>query len=125
MTVCAVVNLAPACVEIQGVRAGDRNLINATVKDNGAALNLTGLTPLSQVRKSSTDTVVALVADVQIVNAATGQITIRWDGDDVRLLLAGAKKWKGVWDLQFSAPGEDPVTYASGPWSAEIDVSRP
>lgn len=124
MTVCAVVNLAPACVEITGVRAGDRNLIAVTVNDHGVPVNLTGMVPLSQVRKTPVDTLVAISADVQFVDAAAGKITIRWDGEDVRDLLAGAKRWKGFWDLQFKASGEDPVTYASGPWSAEADVSH-
>lgn len=125
MTVCAIVNLAPACVDITGVRAGDRNLVTATVVNHGAPMNLTGLTPLSQVRKKATDTgLPALIADVQIIDAATGRISLRWDGDAVATLLGGAAKWSGVWDLQFAASGEDPITYAAGKWSAETDVSR-
>jgi hypothetical protein len=42
----------------------------------------------------------------------------------VAALLGGAAKWSGVWDLQFAASGEDPITYAAGKWSAETDVSR-
>lgn len=120
-----LLDLSPAPVEIAGVRAGDRNLIRVIVRDHGAVVNLTGLTASSQVRKKSTDTAAALTAEVVVTDAANGIATVRWDGDDVRTLLAGTKAWKGVWDLQFQAAGEDPVTYAEGPWSAEMDVTRP
>ena len=125
MTACVKVNLGPACIDIEGVRAGDRNLVTLTLNQGGAPLDLTGLTLTSQVRKKATDPdPAALTADVIVTDAPNGMCTLRWPGDDVRTLVNGAAKWAGVWDLQVASPPDDPVTLVAGKWSAEADVTR-
>lgn len=120
---CVVVPLGPACVDLEGVRAGDRNLMTATLTSKGAPVNLTGYTVTAQARKKSTDSA-ALDAVVTIVNALTGDISIRWPGDDVTALLAGKATWNGVWDLQIEQVGSDPLTVAAGNFHAYMDVTR-
>jgi hypothetical protein len=125
MATCVTVHLGPACVDIDGVRAGDRNLVTVTLHQAGAPLDLTGLTLTSQVRKKATDVdPPALTADVTVIDAPAGKATVRWPGDDVRTLVNGAAKWAGVWDLQVASPPDDPVTLVAGKWSAEADVTR-
>lgn len=126
MASCVVVPLGPACVNIIGVRAGDLNLFTAHLHIGAVPINLTGLTLTGQARKKVTDAdPPALTADIQVVNALNGDITIRWDGDDVRTLLAGAKSWSGVWDMQADNGVDDPQTLAAGTIAAELDVTRP
>ena len=125
MAACVKVNLGPACIDIEGIRAGDRNLVTLTLTQGGVPLNLTGLTLTSQVRKKATDPdPAALEAEVLLTEPVDGKCTLRWPGDDVRTLVNGAAKWTGVWDLQVASGAEDPVTLAAGKWSAETDVTR-
>lgn len=121
---CVTVPLGPACVAITGVRAGDRNLITATVTAKGQPVDLTGKTLSAQARKTAQSTATALDAVIAVVDALAGDITIRWPGDDVTALLAGKATWSGVWDLQVAEPGLDPLTIAAGPFTAEMDVTR-
>src|SRR4051812_18668393 len=117
--------LGPAPLDITGVRAGDRNLVSFTIHRNGTAVDLTGLEVTAQARKSAITEEIALTAVVVITDAANGKGTLRWPGDDVRDLLAGAAKWSGVWDLQGASPPEDPITWCAGKFTAEMDVTRP
>jgi hypothetical protein len=75
--------IGPAVLDLAGIRAGDRNLIDLTLTANGVPVNLTGTVVESQARLTPTDPV-ALSAVVTMVNAAAGHLTIRWPGEDVR-----------------------------------------
>lgn len=122
----ATVNLAPPAADITGVRAGDRNLMTVTVKAGGVAVNLTGYTVTAQARKAVTDyTTEVLDAVVTIIDAAAGLCSVRWPGEAVRTMLAGAATWVGVWDMQIKQTGSDPITVAAGTFKAEQDVTRP
>jgi hypothetical protein len=123
-TVCVLVPLGPPCTDVTGVRAGDLNLITATIRRKGIPVNLTGLTLKAQARKTAVDATVALTAVVTVLDAANGEISIRWPGDAVRTLLAGAAKWSGVWDLEASQPGTDPSTLTEGKITCVSDVTR-
>jgi hypothetical protein len=121
---CVVVPLGPACVNITGVRANDRNMFTATLTQKGLPINLTGQTVTAQARKKSTDAT-ALDAVVAVVDAVNGDITIRWPGADVATWLAGKAEAVGVWDLQVDNGTDDPVTVAEGSFAAKMDVTRP
>lgn len=121
---CVVVPLGPACVDLTGVRAGDRNLITATITSKGAPVDLTGYTVTAQARAKATDQAAALTAAITVVNATQGQIEIRWPGAAVATLLAGKATWKGVWDLQLTS-ADGPLTVAAGNFGAVMDVTRP
>lgn len=124
MGVPVTVPLGPAVANLTGIRAGDRNLITATVTSKGAPIDLTGMTLSAQARAKSTDAAAAMTAEVTVLDAATGQISIRWPGDQVTTALAGAATWKGVWDLQLEQAGQDPLTIVAGGIAAEMDVTR-
>ena len=120
-----VVPLGPATVDVTGVRAGDRNLFTVTIKSAGTPVDLTGFTVTAQARKTSID-VENLVAVVTLTDPTNGTITIRWPGDAVTTLLAGAESWAGVWDLQIDdGSADDPVTIVAGKFAAVMDVTRP
>ena len=120
----ATVNLSPAPTDLVGIRAGDRNLITFTVKSGGVAMDLTGKSVEAQARLTPNDSAV-LAAVVTITDAVNGKGTLRWPGDAVRTLLAGAATWAGVWDMQMTTTGQDPVTITAGTFGAVMDVTRP
>ena len=117
--------LGPAVANLTGIRAGDRNLITATIISKGEPVNLTGLTPSAQARKKATDAEPAITAVIEVLDAAAGKISIRWPGDAVTAMLAGGARWDGVWDLQLDPGGEDPMTVVAGTFGAVMDVTRP
>ena len=120
---CVVVSLGPACVDITGIRAGDRNLMTMNLTSGGDPMDLTGLTVEAEARASSTATD-SITAVVEILDALAGKISVRWPGDEVTEMLAGKATWKGVWDLQVGDGSSDPWTVAAGKFSAEMDVTR-
>lgn len=122
---CVVLPLGPACVNITGIRGGDQNLITATITMAGVPLNLTGMTITAQARKKAEyPDPPALEAVIDVVDAATGSITMRWPGADVTTLLGGKGKWTGVWDMQITNGVDDPTTIVAGTFEAVMDVTR-
>lgn len=120
-----MVSLAPANLDMLGVRAGDRNLVQLTFLAGGLPLDLTGATIEAQARLTPTDAAAAVTGEIDVTDAAAGQLDLRWPGDDVRTLLGAEESWSGVWDLQSTMPGEDPVTLVAGRFTAAMDVTRP
>lgn len=121
------VPLGPAVANLTGIRAGDRNLITCTITSNGVPVDLTGMSLAAQARAKATDPDPApITAEIDIVDAAAGQVEIRWPGDEVRAALGTAATWTGVWDLQIQPDdeSEEPLTVCAGKFSAEMDVTR-
>lgn len=127
MAECVIIPMGPACVNITGIRAGDRNLITGHISESpGVDYDLTGLTLTAMARKVATDASPAVTATVTVVgDPEDGNFTIRWPGSQVRTTLGTSKKWKGVWDLQASNGVDDPSTLMSGSIEFEMDVTRP
>lgn len=121
---CVALPMGPACVNITGIRGGDRNLITGTVTSKGEPVDLTGMTLAAQARKQATDATAALTAVIEITDPLEGAFTMRWPGAAVTTLLNGKKNWTGVWDLQVTEPDFDPLTIAAGTFAAEMDVTR-
>lgn len=108
------------------VYAGDSNRQTFTFHATpGVPWDLTGAELQAQARASSTDVAVAVEAVCTITDATAGLVTVEWDGEEVRALLAGAEEWAGVWDLQILEAGQTlPVTLLVGAWTATMDVTR-
>lgn len=121
----SVVTLGPAPVDIVGIRAGDQNLIEFTITNDGDPMDLTGMIVSAQARSSSTSPDIAVTALVTVTDADAGVLTLRWPGAAITTLLGVKSSWVGVWDLQIGNPGNDPVTVAAGKFAAEMDVTRP
>lgn len=119
----ASVSLAPATVDITGVRAGDRNQFNLTLNQAGHGVDLTGMVITAQARVTA-GAADSLDAVVETVDAEAGKVLVRWPGEDVRFWLGTKTTQKGVWDLQLQEGENDPWTVISGSFSAEMDVTR-
>jgi hypothetical protein len=119
------VSLAPAALDLSGVRAGDRNAITLTLTVDGQPLDLTGFTLAAQARTKITDADVALAAEVEVTDALAGVVALSWPGEDVRTLLGTSASWSGVWDLEVRSVGVEPLTVVAGKIKAEADVTRP
>jgi hypothetical protein len=117
------VNIGPAVVDLNGIRAGDKNEISVTVSSKGTPLNLTDMQVAAQAR-STASSPVALSAVVTVVDAAAGKVAMSWPGDDVRALMGTTEQWRGVWDLQLGTEDDTAVTVCAGAFVANLDVTR-
>ena len=120
----AGISLAPAVLDVSGIRAGDRNMFQLTIRTGGTRMDLTGYTVTAQARTTAVDPV-HLDAVVTLTDAAQGVCLVRWPGNDVRTWLGGQSSAKGVWDLQLlDTTGSDPWTVLTGTFAAEMDVTH-
>lgn len=101
--------------------AGDGANFRLVVTDaEGAPVNLTG-TMLAQVRltRDSADPPSA-VFNVDLTEAVDGIATLTLTGDQTQDL----GKYTGVWDLEWTATDQEPVTLCQGKVECLPDVSR-
>jgi hypothetical protein len=117
------IDLTPPSVSLFGVRAGDQVPISVTITRAGQPFDLTGWTVTAQARATPAAPDPALQAAVTVSDAAAGKLLLMWPGDDVRVLLAGADHWTGVWDLQVD-DGAMVMTLLQGRFRADMDVTR-
>src|SRR5580765_2811760 len=118
------ISLTPAQVDVEGVRAGDRNQFQVTLTSAGKAIDLTSLTVKAQARSTAQGTDV-LDAVIDITDPVKGLVTVRWPGDAVRTWMSTKEVMNGVWDLQVEDGTGDPWTVVAGKFSAVQDVTRP
>jgi hypothetical protein len=118
------IDLAPAPLDVAGIRAGDRNLFQLTIRQGGKGINLTGYTITAQARTTTADTT-HLDAVCTITDAVNGKVDVRFPGPAVKTWLGTNSVMKGVWDLQLDdGTGSDPWTVIAGSFSAELDVTH-
>lgn len=118
------IDLSPAVVDIKGIRAGDRNLFQLTVRVSGQPLNLTGYTVTASARTKADDPI-DLDAVCTITGATQGKVDVRWPGEAVRTWLGTHVEQQGVWDLQLAdGTSADPWTIVSGAFSASMDITH-
>jgi hypothetical protein len=107
------------------IYAGDSNEERFEFLTSDDPWDITGCAIEAQARVTALDPVAALTATVTITDAVNGQVTVGWDGEAVRALLAGTDSWTGVWDLQITeVDALLPRTLLRGVMTARMDVTR-
>lgn len=104
--------------------AGDGASLRLTVKDkSGQPVDLTG-TFAGQVKADrTTDTAIATWT-IDSSSAVDGVIVISLSGDDTGALTTG-HDFVGVWDIQWTPTGGEPITLLAGKLTCKPDVTRP
>lgn len=117
------INLSPQVLDLT-LYAGDGVNFKLTVKDTlGAAVPLTG-TMEAEIRIKRTDADPPVVAfTIDLSDSDNGIALLSLTGEQTQL-LAPIKKFKGVWDLQWTPTGKEPRTLAQGKVVCLNDVSR-
>jgi chitodextrinase len=102
--------------------AGDGAKIRLVVKDQvtQALIDVSG-DHAAQIRTSSSDTDALDTFDVDDLNSANGEIILSLTADQTTDL---GNNFKGVWDYQWTAPGEEPMTLVKGKITCTLDVTR-
>ena len=104
--------------------AGDGVGIRFTVVDsNGNPYPLDGVIT-SQIKAKRLDIAPLESWTVDNSQLAQGIVTISLTGAQTTALLAGQKKFKGVWDLQYVPTGGEPLTLIQGKVTVDADVTH-
>lgn len=117
-------SFVPQVIDIQ-LYAGDGSGMRFTLTDStGAVLPLTG-DMKAQIR-AAREAVDPSLADFAIVdtNFTDGIVVIYLTGDQTHDLIDGNEKFEGVWDLEWTPTGGEPVTLVQGKVECFPDVTH-
>lgn len=126
----AVLDVRPEVVDVFGY-GGD----TLTLEVEAADALVSGKTWSAQVRTATDATMIMASFDVTPPSEPDGPAFLELDSETTRALAnAGkvvtekgrkVKRWSGVWDVQVSLNGDDPVrTLARGALNVDLDVTR-
>lgn len=62
--------------------------------------------------------------DVDMTDAATGVVLLELSGADTHALITSGEKFVGVWDLQWTPTGSEPLTVVQGKVECMPDVTH-
>ena len=105
------------------VYAGDGCAVRIIVRDKstGTSLSVVG-DHSAQIRTNRLDVAAVESFEIDDSNASDGVLLLSLSGEQTADLGDG---FKGVWDLQWIAPGAEPMTLVQGKITCTIDVTRP
>ena len=118
------ITFAPQVLDLT-LYAGDGDGFRMTITDPlGAPIPLTG-TMRAQIRttREAPDPPSA-VFDIDMSEGAQGVVNLKVPADQTQNLVTDTDSFSGVWDLEWTAEGEDPLTICQGNVECLRDVSR-
>lgn len=117
------INFSPTVLDLS-LYAGDGvsfRLVVTTPTDE--IVNLTG-TMLAQIRDKRDSVTEKATFDIDLTDAADGVTILQLTGDQTQTLCTAGKAYSGVWDLEWTATDEEPVTIVQGKVECAPDVSH-
>lgn len=118
------ISLIPSDLDLE-LYAGDGvELVLGLTDAAGQALNVTGVV-LAQIRTTAADPAPTASFAADLSQGATGKVILSLTGVQTASLVSGANKFAGVWDMQWTVTGGQPVTVLKGKVTCEPDVTRP
>lgn len=89
-----------------------------------APIDLTGGVT-AQIRQGRADTYALADFAVDLANAATGVVILTLTGVQTDALMGEADQFRGVYDVEWTPAGSEPVTLVQGGVTCDRDVTRP
>lgn len=125
MAAAVKISLVPSELDL-ALYAGDGVALIFTLNDGtGAPLNITGaVTAQIRTTKQAADPQADFAADLS--QGANGEVTLTLTGQQTADLVEGSSQtqFKGVWDMQWTKNGGEPVTVLQGAVTCDPDVTR-
>jgi hypothetical protein len=104
--------------------AGDGVRLPLAITDsNTDPVNITG-TVRAQIRANYAALTPIATWAVDMSDAANGNLVLTLDGTDTQLLVTLGKKFKGVWDVEWTPSGGQPRTLLRGKVECDPDATR-
>jgi hypothetical protein len=124
MAQTAVISLVPSELDL-ALYAGDGVALAFTLNDDaGQPLNITGAV-VAQIRAARIDIDPAAVFAADLSQGAQGKVVLSLTGVQTSDLIGSDfQQFKGVWDMQWTKNGGQPVTVVQGGVTCDPDVTR-
>jgi len=104
--------------------AGDGVRFPLVVTDSSdAPVPLTG-TIRAQIRQKHSDVSPKANFDVDMTDADTGTAILTLSGEDTQALVTSDKKFKGIWDVEWTPSDAQPRTLLQGKVECDPDATR-
>jgi len=104
--------------------AGDGPSFSVVLKDPaGVLIPITG-TMKAHIRAERDAPDPLAVFDIDLDSATNGIAVLRLTGEQTQVLAPSDEKFEGVWDLEWTASGMEPLTICQGKVECFPDVSR-
>jgi hypothetical protein len=122
------ISLIPESIDLK-LYGGDGVELRLVVTDSqGAPLPLTGSID-AQIRPTRTASVESAVFAADLTDAATGVVILSLTGAQTEALHGSdpdfpTERFTGVWDVQWTPQGAEPVTIVQGTVESALDVTR-
>ena len=117
------ISLIPSLLDLE-LYAGDGvQLVLGLTNGSGGPLSVTGAVK-AQIRANRADVAAATEFAADLTNGATGTVILSLTGIQTASLVQGATKFEGVWDMQWTKAGGEPVTVLQGAITCDPDVTR-
>jgi hypothetical protein len=118
------VSVVPQRVDLI-VYAGDGVTLRLTAVDGetGDSLNLAGeINAQVKANRSDAEPITEFVVNTD--QAADGILDLSLSGEQTAALLTDSSRFRGSWDVQWLADGEQPRTLVQGSLTCDLDVTR-
>jgi len=117
------ISLIPSSLDLE-LYAGDGvSLVFGLNDSDGQPLDVTG-TVIAQIRESRAHIEAAADFTADLTNGSTGQVVLSLTGAQTGTLIGEKGRFEGVWDMQWTKDGAEPVTVLQGSVTCDPDVTR-
>lgn len=117
------INLTPAILDLT-LYSGDGAQFRFTVRNTGGDfVDLAG-SMRAQIRTTRDAEDPLVEFDIDMSDAAEGVVLISLTGEKSTLLTPTEEKFTGVWDLEWTPTGKEPITILQGQVECDPDVTR-
>lgn len=115
----ATISFIPQSLDL-ACYAGDGAAVRIVVSRSGAPIDVTG-DHEAQIRSARLDPDPIDTFNIDDSDASNGVIILLLTGEQTAAFGDG---FKGVWDMQWIAPGAEPITLIQGKITCVLDVTR-
>jgi hypothetical protein len=117
------ISLIPSDLDLE-LYAGDGvELVIGLNDTSGAPLNVTGAV-MAQIRVKNSDLTAAADFMADLTEGSTGKVILSLTGVQTAGLVQGDQEFTGLWDMQWTINGGEPVTVLKGKVKCAPDVTR-
>jgi hypothetical protein len=117
------ISLIPSSLDLE-LYAGDGvSLVFGLNDSDGNPLNVTG-TVIAQIRETRADIDPSADFTADLTNGASGQVVLSLTGVQTGALIGQKQRFEGVWDMQWTKAGSEPVTVLQGKVTCDPDVTH-
>jgi hypothetical protein len=122
MAAATKISLIPSELDL-ALYAGDGVTLVIGLNGSSGPLNVTGGIA-AQIRQNRADDDTPTDFTADLTNGASGQVVLSLTGDQTQALSIDGQQFKGVWDVQWTPTGSEPVTVLQGSVTVDPDVTR-